>query len=126
MSSDAYNCQRFGWDFESGADARGLTEAPALGTEMPGFELPGLEGRHHRLRDFGGHPLVIELAETIASKRTLSIEATMVAIGQQWHPGLQEGLALELSQFGRMFSPDHLAPRLEAFLAGSPVDYTSE
>ena len=50
----------------------------------------------------------------------------MVAIGQQRHPGLQEGLAVELSQFDRVFSPDHLAPGLEAFLAGSPVDYTSE
>ena len=67
-----------------------------------------------------------ELAETIASKRTLSIEATMVAIGQQWHPGLQEGLAVELSQFCRVFCPDHLALGLEEFLAGSPVDCTSE
>ena len=60
MSSDAYNYQRFAWDLESGADERWLTEAPALGTEAPDFELPDLEGRHHRLRDFRGHPAVIE------------------------------------------------------------------
>lgn len=59
MSSDTYNYQRFGWDLEDGG-GRWLDEAPALGTEAPGFELPDLEGRHHRLRDFRGHPVVIE------------------------------------------------------------------
>jgi Iodothyronine deiodinase len=60
MSSDAYNYQRFGWDLEDGACGRWLDEAPALGTQAPGFELPGLEGRHHRLSDFRGRPVVIE------------------------------------------------------------------
>jgi hypothetical protein len=60
MSSDAYNYQRFDWNLESGAGVRWLTEAPTLGTEAPDFELPDLEGRHHRLRDFRGRPVVIE------------------------------------------------------------------
>jgi hypothetical protein len=60
MSSDTYNYLQFGWDLEDGAYGRWLTEAPALGTEAPGFELPDLEGRHHRLRDFRGRPVVIE------------------------------------------------------------------
>ena len=60
MSTDTYNYQQFGWDLEDGAYGRWLDGAPALGTEAPGFELPGLEGRHHRLSDFRGNPVVIE------------------------------------------------------------------
>jgi hypothetical protein len=60
MSSDDYNYQRFGWDLEDGASEHWLSQAPALGTEAPGFELPDLDGRHHRLRDFRGQPVVIE------------------------------------------------------------------
>ena len=60
MSSDTYNYQRFGWDLEDGASEHWLTQAPALGTQAPGFELPDLDGRHHRLSDYYGHPVVIE------------------------------------------------------------------
>jgi enoyl-CoA hydratase len=139
MSSDAYNYQRFGWDFESGADERWLTEAPAriagasstteiilTGRQVSASEALALRLVNRVVANSDVLSTAIELAETIVSKRTLSIGATMAAIGQQWHPGLQEGLAVELSQFGRVFSPDHLAPGLEAFLAGPPVDYTSE
>jgi enoyl-CoA hydratase len=139
MSSDAYNYQRFGWDFESGADERWPTEAPApiagassateiilAGRQVSAGEALALRLVNRVVANSDVLSTAIELAETIVSKRTLSIEATMAAIGQQWHPDLQEGLAVELSQFGRVFSPDHFAPGLEAFLAGSPVDYTSE
>jgi len=139
MSSDAYNYQRFGWDFESGAGERWLTEAPARIAGASSATEIILTGRQVSAREALALRLVnrvvansdvlstaVELAETIVSKRTVSIGATMAAIGQRWHPGLLEGLAVELSQFGRVFSPDHLAPGLEAFLVSSPVDCTSE
>ena len=102
MSSDADNYQRFGWDFESGAGERWPTEAPdriagvSSATEMilTGRQVSASEALALRLvnRVVASSDVLstaIELAETIVSKRTLSIEATMVAIGQRWHPGLQ-------------------------------------
>jgi len=58
---DIYNYPAFSFDLHDSFE-RWLAEAPQLGDVAPAFELPDLEGRHHRLGDFHGKPTVIEFA----------------------------------------------------------------
>jgi hypothetical protein len=58
--ADRYNYSRFGFGLEDGAFERFLRDAPGLGAFPPAFELPDLEGRHHRFGDWQGQPVVIE------------------------------------------------------------------
>ena len=59
-SADSYNYRAFSFALEVGASNRFLRDAPPLGELAPNFELPDLEGRHHRLADWRGQPTVIE------------------------------------------------------------------
>ena len=59
-TADTYNYPNFSFQLEDGAYDRFFREAPQLGDPAPPFELPDLEGRHHRLGDFRGRPVVIE------------------------------------------------------------------
>ena len=109
MSSDADNYQRFGWDFESGAGERRLTEAPALGTEVPGLELPDLEGRHHRLRDYRGHPVVIEFGSypcPMFCGHLLAMDE-----GAREHPDTTPGLTRRAARPGRHLLDLHVLVR---------------
>ena len=58
--ANRYNYPTFGFGLEDGAFERFLRDAPGLGALPPAFELPDLEGRHHRLADWQGQPVVIE------------------------------------------------------------------
>ena len=58
--AETYNDPAFDFAVEDGAFERFLCDAPALGASAPNFELPDLEGRHHRLADWRGLPVVIE------------------------------------------------------------------
>ena len=58
--ADAYNYPAFSFAMEGGAFEGFLRDAPQLGALAPNFELPDLEGRHHRLADWRGKPVVIE------------------------------------------------------------------
>jgi hypothetical protein len=58
--ADIYNYTAFGFALEDGVFERFLGDAPKLGAAAPPFELPDLEGRHHRLDDWQGKPVVIE------------------------------------------------------------------
>ena len=58
--ADTYNYRAFSFALEDGACERFLRDAPQLGAPAPNFELPDLEGRHHRLADWRAQPMVIE------------------------------------------------------------------
>lgn len=58
--ADTYNYPRFGFALEVGPFEGFLRDAPQLGAVAPAFELPDLEGRHHRLGDWLGRPVVME------------------------------------------------------------------
>lgn len=58
--ADTYNYRAFSFAVEDGAFERFLSVAPQLGAPAPNFELPDLEGRHHRLADWRGQPVVVE------------------------------------------------------------------
>lgn len=58
--ADTYNYQAFSFALEHDAFEGFLRDAPQLGRLAPNFELPDLEGRHHRLADWRGQPVVIE------------------------------------------------------------------
>ena len=58
--ADAYNYRAFSFALEGDAFERFLRDAPQLGAPAPNFELPDLEGRHHRLADWRRKPVVIE------------------------------------------------------------------
>jgi peroxiredoxin len=59
-SAATYNYPAFSFALEEGAYERFLHDAPQLGAVAPPFELPDLEGRHHRPVDWRGRPVVIE------------------------------------------------------------------
>src|SRR3974390_2655042 len=60
MERGTYNYEGFSFALQVGAYEAWLTQAPALGTAAPAFELPDLTGRTHRLADLRGKPVVIE------------------------------------------------------------------
>ena len=57
---DIYNYPAFSFALEDGAYEGFLRDGPQLGAAAPNFELPDLEGRHHRLADWRGRPVVVE------------------------------------------------------------------
>ncbi len=58
--AETYNYPAFSFGLEREAIECWLRDAPPLGGLAPPFELPDLEGRHHRLGDFDGWPVVVE------------------------------------------------------------------
>lgn len=59
-SAETYNYPAFSFALEGGAFEQFLGDGPQLAAVAPLFELPDLEGRHHRLADWRGRPVVIE------------------------------------------------------------------
>jgi peroxiredoxin len=60
LPAATYNYPAFNFAVADGTFERFLSAAPQLGAVAPNFELPDLEGRHHRLADWRGQPIVIE------------------------------------------------------------------
>jgi hypothetical protein len=58
--ADTYNYATFGFALDDCTFEPFMRDAPQLCTAAPPFELPDLEGRHHRLGDWQGQPVVIE------------------------------------------------------------------
>ena len=58
--ADTYNYRAFSFALGAGVFGRFWRDAPQLGAPAPNFELPDLEGRHHRLADWRAQPVVIE------------------------------------------------------------------
>lgn len=64
-------------------------------------------------------PKAQTLAAAIAQKRSVSIAASMAAIGYEWRRGLRDGLAEELRQFQRTFDPTKLREGVHAVVKGT-------
>lgn len=67
-----------------------------------------------------------EIAHAIAQKRAVCIDAVLTAIRQQWSPGLQEGFAVELTQFKKTYDPELLRHGLSAYLEGRPLTWEND
>lgn len=97
--ADTYNYRAFSFGLEDGASERFLRDAPQLGAPAPNFELPDLEGRHHRLTDWLGRPVVVEFGSytcpifcghipAMAHVATKHPEAAFVVVyTREAHPG---------------------------------------
>jgi enoyl-CoA hydratase/carnithine racemase len=66
----------------------------------------------------------LAIGSVIAQKRSVSIAASMAAIGYEWRHGLRDGLAEELRQFQRTFDPGKLREGVQAVLRGTPRAWT--